>query len=294
MNDAAPIDLLLQPKKRRFLRLTILEWLVLIAIVAVLCSLFVATQSTVADLEAIAETQQELKLVAEGIKAFCSDPRVGQVPYIPSRLDPSGTDPASNRYLSRLFPRTSGTTVLPAVMLEGNEVFVLMLGGPNNKGWSMDPSNPANPWGERIRCWKFEGKTIDGRDRLHDTGKGNEQFKIYTYLDRWGTPIAYFNPYRETERFAPPSYTDDCPTIRALPYPGQNLTTFQLISAGKDRQFGQKAATWTPTTAASVYPRGDPGYGDIANWGATDSNTGSAIPEVFSPLPRYSGERGRG
>jgi prepilin-type N-terminal cleavage/methylation domain-containing protein len=245
---------------------TLLELMIVVAIIGIMASLLMAAVFRVRPVADDVEARREIVALHNAVISFCTDARFGAVGYLPSRIDPSGTDPLSAAYFKRLFPTTTGALNLPAARLEGDQCLVLFLGGPNNNGWATDPADPTANYGMRIKFYEFDPQRI--RD-IHGDG-------YPSYLDRWGTPIAYFSPQRESTTWAPPTYQADCtvlgqrctrnPGMGLPPYAGQNMGSFQLISAGRDALFGQKGNLWTPTTSRMVYPETDPGCDDIANF----------------------------
>lgn len=244
---------------------TLLELMVVIAIIVVLASLLLSAVLRARVVAENLEDYRELIGLHHAIESLCRDDRYGKVGYLPSKIDPSGGDPASAAYLRKLFPHTGGGLRLPKAQLEGSQIIVLFLGGPNNKGWATDPLDPSATYGMRIKFYEFDEKRLKD---VHGNG-------YPSYLDRHGTPIAYFCPQREAVEWTT-GYANDNDTLgklysnnpgQGLPfYAGVNMNTFQLISAGPDKKFGQKGASWTPDSGPSVYPRLDPGNDDVANF----------------------------
>jgi RNA polymerase sigma factor (sigma-70 family) len=210
------------------------------------------------------ECRKEIAALHNAVAAFSTDPRFGSVGHLPSRIDPSGSDPASADYLRRMFPRTNGQLNLPSVQLEGDQCLVFFLGGPNNRGWSMDPLDPTSTYGNRIRFYEFRP------DRLQDVhGNGYP-----SYLDAWGTPTAFFSSTGWADgQWTPGKYTDDCPLLMLKPYRGATPGSWQIISAGRDRKFGQEGDKWA-LVKPPIYRSGSDGYDDITNF--TSRNLGAA------------------
>lgn len=234
---------------------TLLELLVVIGMMLTLAGLLLGAVMKVWVPAEELEVRQEIAGMHNAILAMCSDPRFGPINYIPSKIDPSGNDPMSSAYIRRMFPRVGGLN-LPRETIEGQECLVLFLGGPNNKGWSTDPLDPTSTIGNRIRFFEFKP------DRLEDVrGKG-----YMSYLDRWGTPYAFFSSSRESLTWDPNFYTPDCSSLGVLPYVNANRQGFQIISAGRDRQFGVLGNTWSPESAAGMYDPSNPGHDDLSNF----------------------------
>jgi type II secretory pathway pseudopilin PulG len=235
---------------------TLLELLVVIAMMMTLAGLLLGAVMKVWVPAEELEARQEISGMHNAILAFCNDARFGMIGYIPSKFDPSGNDPLSSVYIRRVFPRIGGLN-MPRETIEGSECLVLFLSGPNNKGWSTDPLDPTSTYGNRIRFYEFKP------ERLQDVrGKG-----YMSYLDRWGTPYAFFSSRREAKTWEPNSYSNnDCQSLGVFPYVNANRQGFQIISAGRDRQFGTKGSTWTENTAPGDYPPDDPGHDDLSNF----------------------------
>jgi hypothetical protein len=96
------------------------------------------------------EARLDVTELHKAVKAFCNDPRLGAVGFMPSSFDPSGTDPASVSYISRVFPHTGGKLKCGGSRMEGHQCLVFFLCGPNGQGWSNDPRDPCAVGGERI------------------------------------------------------------------------------------------------------------------------------------------------
>lgn len=246
-----------------------------------------------------AQTANEIAQLQRAVEAFKFQYRMD---YLPSRITLGKfagsvpgpgvvTDAASIAYMTRVFPNIGdawsdtkkgivwnrnddGPTTL-----EGDECLVYFLSGPVDlagypMGWATNPRNPCldrdndNPITlDRKLFFEFDPKRLTRRKH------GSTNSKYLTFLDPFGSPYAYFSA-----RENPNSYTLDCPTlldedgkgIQAYGVKGaySNSTTFQILSRGPDKRWGQKWATWTPAAAATVYPAGDPGNDDIANFKA--------------------------
>ena len=238
---------------------TLIELLVVIAIIAILVSLLMAGLFKARALGEDLECRKDITELHKAVAAFCEDPRLGAVGYLPSSINPSGADAASASYMARLFPRTGGKAPgMPAVTLEGHQALVFFLRGPNGNGWSTNPTNPGAAGGERIGPF-FEFKT----ERLVNVGAGSNP----SYKDRFGTPIAYFcSTQWAADRWVPSAYNPDCGGLGVQPYKDTNMTGYQLISAGRNKKFGQSGPAWNPANSTAIYPTGSDGYDDVTNF----------------------------
>jgi prepilin-type N-terminal cleavage/methylation domain-containing protein len=251
---------------------SLIELLVVIGIILVLMSLLMAATQNVRSITADLEVRREITGLEAAILKFNTDLRFGPPGFLPSQLDPSGTDPVSQAYLKRLFPGTNGVLPFPQATLDGNQTFVLLLAGKATNtggqwscsGWATDPLDPTATYGMKIHFYEFDPK------RLRDiNGSGYP-----SYVDIYGTPYAYFCPRREDmTQWTPPKYTPDCASLSQFtvggtlqPYANQNMGTFQIISAGRDTRFGAQGASWTQANAQQVYPRGTMGHENMSNF----------------------------
>jgi prepilin-type N-terminal cleavage/methylation domain-containing protein len=254
----------MKPCRTRRAGFTLIELLVVIAIIAILISLLLAALFKARALGEDLECRKDITELHKAVAAFLTNDKLGALGHdvgMPSVFDPSGADAASASYIARLFPKSGGTLLLPAARLSGDECLVLFLRGPQGNGWSTNPRNPAAVGGERIGPF-FDFKP----QRLVDTnGNGYP-----SYLDRFGTPIAYFSPAKfNGQVWVANYYTADCPSLGVQPYVGQNMSTWQLISAGRNKRFGQAGGGWNPSNAQAIYPPGSDGYDDITNFANT-------------------------
>jgi prepilin-type N-terminal cleavage/methylation domain-containing protein len=246
---------------------TLIELLVVIAIIAVLASLLSAALFRARAVSEDLDCRNDIVNLHNAIATFCQDQRIGALGYMPSKFDPSGGDQASKTYIMRMFPRIASPSLGAPAQLEGHQCLVFFLQGPSGNGFSTNPLNPLDTQGDRIGpYYTFK------QERLKSIGGGQYQ----SYLDRWKKqPIAYFS----ATQFSPSGYipnafgTSDNASIGVQPYfnpaaPQQspNITTWQLISAGRDMKFGTKGGTWNPLSAQQIYPKGDPGFDDITNF----------------------------
>ncbi len=239
--------------------LTLVELLVVLAIITLLASLLLVALQNVRTTAQNLACYNDLVGLNTAVTVFSTGfggPIQGPG-FLPSSLDPSGGDPASQQFLQMLFPRTDGRLKLPPAKLQGDQVLVFLLAGPNGKGWYLsNPVDPTLPIGEPTVFYTFKP------ERLRDfAGNGYP-----SYLDIYGTPIAYFSPWQWNGKWwAPTGCGPDCPRLGVQPYAAA-ITSWQLISAGRDRTFGTSGAVWTYATATVVYPHGSPGADDMSNF----------------------------
>jgi prepilin-type N-terminal cleavage/methylation domain-containing protein len=245
---------------------TLIELMMVVAIIGVLASLLLAAIFRIRPVAEELEAHREIVGLHNAIISFSTDARFGNVGYLPSQCDPSGADPVSMSYIKKVWPYSLGGLALPQAMLEGDQCLVLFLGGPKNGGWAVDAVDPTATYGNRIRFYEFDAARLKD---IHGNG-------YMSYLDRWGTPYAYFSPMRESITWQQPGYLQDCKKIGQMftknpgqgltAYLGVNLNSFQIICAGRDKFFGQHGATWTGGNAQTTYPTIDPGHDDLTNF----------------------------
>jgi prepilin-type N-terminal cleavage/methylation domain-containing protein len=241
---------------------TLVELLVVIAIIGMLVTLLMAALFKARALGEDLECRKDISELHKAVAAFCTDPRLGALGYMPSKFDPSGGDAASQNYILRLFPRIDSPSLGGSAQLEGHQCLVFFLAGPNGNGFSTNPRNPLDNGADRIGPF-FDFK----QTRL--TNFNGSPYK--SYLDRYGKmPIAYFSATQwSAAQYIPNQYGNDNASLGVQAYVGQNTTTWQLISAGRNAQFGTSGATWTPLTSTTVYPSGSAGYDDVTNFSSS-------------------------
>src|SRR5262245_16834422 len=85
---------------------TLIELLVVIAIIAILISLLLAALFKARALGEDLEARKDITELHKAVAAFSSDPRLGNVGFVPSRIClGKSIDAGSATYLQRLFPR---------------------------------------------------------------------------------------------------------------------------------------------------------------------------------------------
>lgn len=235
---------------------TLIELLVVIAIIGILISLLLSALFKARALGEDLDARKDITELHKAVAAFCMNPNLGAVGFMPSSFDPGGGDAASASYISRLFPH-SGGTLGGGGRMEGHQCLVYFLRGPSGQGWSTNPRNPSAPGGERIGPF-FDFKP----DRIQNGA----------YLDRFrGQPIAYFCATQWSgQAWMPNAYNPgDCASLGVQPYKGMNMDSYQLICAGRNKKFGTSGGGWDPANAMQIYPVGSDGWDDISNFSTT-------------------------
>jgi prepilin-type N-terminal cleavage/methylation domain-containing protein len=232
---------------------TLIELLVVVAIISMLMTLSVIAVHGVYRSVDNSRQQAEINNIANACEMFKS--KYGHYP--PSWIQLYNNQPApagyestdSAKYLRAIFgssfpvrnshswiQRGPGAGSARLLTLSGFECLVLFLGGPNGTGWGKDKSNPTNMSGPK----EAPMYTFD-QNRLAFTQQGGG-----VYLDRFGTPYAYYSGavYFYVGGSWQPT---DCQNVGSFPnafyYAESNgvpvkFQSFQIISAGRDRQFG--------------------------------------------------------
>jgi prepilin-type N-terminal cleavage/methylation domain-containing protein len=263
-------------RTRRRAGFTLIEILVVVTILAVLMAMTAGVVQKLRTAGEDIDCRKDITELHKAVGGFIQEPRLGSVGFMPSRIMVGpGADPASRAYLARLFPKTGGILNVPAASLEGDQCLVFFLGGPHLSrdpaadatllGWSTNATNPTLPGGERITFYEFR------LNRLSNV-RGNG---YHSYLDRWNeVPIAYFSSYSSGgDRWIPSQYGNDC---AGLPHGGGtglspyinnvNPDSYQLISAGRNRKFGNGGGSWQLGQGPGTYPPDSDGYDDISNF----------------------------
>jgi prepilin-type N-terminal cleavage/methylation domain-containing protein len=246
---------------------TLIELLVVIAIIGILMALLLSALFKARALGEDLDARKDITELHKAVEAFSKVGPAGPgsaVGFMPSSFDPSGGDPASASYISRLFPHSGGKLNCGGGRMEGQQCLVFFLRGPNGQGWSTNPRDPCAAGGERIGPY-FDFKP----DRL--TGSPP------AYLDRFrGQPIAYFCATQwNGQVWLPNQYqAGDCASLGVQPYSDgaggwMNLDSFQLICAGRNKKFGTSGGQWNPANAMQIYPVGSDGWDDITNFSTT-------------------------
>jgi prepilin-type N-terminal cleavage/methylation domain-containing protein len=305
---------LVQRKQTRRAAFTLIELLVVIAIIAILVSLTAAAVVRALNNGNMLVARSDISQLSNAVGAFKQrfgvyPPSRLRLAMTPQDY-PTGTaydaqlSGDSIQFIQRCFPRfydnwTKNNNAnywgpsIPSgkyLDLEGEQCLVFCLGGvqgstngiPGVIGFSTNPSDPMNITGDRIApFFDFNAKS----NRLN-TSIG----PFFAFNDPWGTPYAYFSSGKRRNGYnayyAPPPATpaaaqqSDCTTLGVWPYgdPNNNYLnadSFQIISAGPDKTFGQGSnltlsppPTWSQTIAGStgVVAPGTAGLDDLSNF----------------------------
>lgn len=264
---------------------TLLELLVVVAIIAVLASLLLAGIFRALLVARQVQTRNEISQLSAGISNFQTDFSVG---VLPSYIDLSGGDPNSNAYLSSLYPQA-----LPGAwagnptgsVLQGNAALVFFLQGPNGQGFSSDSSNPyAAPFQGEIRKGPYFTFATNRLANVNGQLMYLDPYGPGPYSSTGGQPYAYFaanmpnnqmpyqcvvaSPGSENQSIGCPG-----PYVSSLSGLYINPNSYQIISAGP------------ATSGFGPYPIFNPGHlwpgvtdprgmDDIANFAAAPLGAG--------------------
>jgi prepilin-type N-terminal cleavage/methylation domain-containing protein len=240
---------------------TLVELLVVIAIIAILASLLLAGVMKALSVVKDVQNRNDISQLAAAVSSF---KQTFGVDYMPSSFNPAGA--SDQFYMTRLFPQVPAGYAWPGP-LEGEECLVFFLGGLQQGGqcygFSSNPRDPlAAPTAGEIR----KGPFFDFKANRLMPVAGHT---FPSYLDVYGfKPYAYFSTYGTTNSYQ----ATDCASLGVAPYlqsAGAYLKpdSFQIISAGKDMQFGPGGVVWPGVT-------GGPGADDIANFSAARLSAG--------------------
>ena len=243
---------------------TLIEVLVVIAIIAILAALLLGGVMVFMGKGPEMKTKTEMSQLAVQIEKFKAKKGI----YPPSQIvlrtrlmDYNQAIPQeamSANVIATLWPNLPSSAVVQWVpgmgagtsyVLDPDQCLVFFLGGPPNPaggllGFSTDPTNPVNPNTDREKWFDFEVGRLVQRDATKP---------FYSYNDGWRqAPYMYFSSGGKRDNgyvfFASasipitngPYVQQTAPTVRYY-----NSSSFQLISAGPDGQFGLGGA-WTP------------------------------------------------
>jgi prepilin-type N-terminal cleavage/methylation domain-containing protein len=264
---------------------TLIELLVVIAIIGILAAILLVGVIPAMRQGPRALVYADISQMSSSLDNFKA--KFGVYPPSTIKLcsDVSKIDPVSLSYLSAIWPRLdwsqkpdwSGTGSPAVFTLEGDQCLVFFLGGipdpatPGVRGFSTNPANPASlGTGDRISFFQFVTARLYSR-------KGDT---FYSYQDGWGMnqPYAYFCAGKSRDGYNPAPASGapggDCPSLMprgAYFQTGTNpiryfeSTRFQIISAGRDGQFGP-GGTWSAPNATSIAPAGKDDQANFSNY----------------------------
>jgi len=264
---------------RRRAGFTLVEALVVVAILAILFGMTTAAVMRALITAEDARVSIEIKQFEAGLAAAKKHFGVEQLPSaIRLRknnwydLTPTGPnyilEKRSKEYLAQMFPRmlfattndsvkrvdwnkTGNTNVNQPLDLGPAETLVFFLGGLNGtEGWSPNPLDPVIGAGTRVAPF-FEFNS----DRM---SVGQSGFPVYRDPYNPGRPYLYFTSYRSGNDYSEYDlYKGGGDLVRAFADPSTynsttqqfkfiNPNSFQIISAGRDGKFGNFTLNPTP------------------------------------------------
>jgi prepilin-type N-terminal cleavage/methylation domain-containing protein len=258
---------------------TLIELLVVIGIIAILVSLTAAgvlktlamvpqvqTRTEIGQLETAVQTV----IQTYRLKFLPSQIKLSETCNYPQQTNPLSLDYSSVQFLKRMFPRINLTSPTGGyidwnrngkpdgdVTLQGPECLVFFLGGPGGQGFSADPANPANTVSIQASAFNFNTSRLIPSPYVASQGSVTG---YSVYLDNYGKgarPYLYFSSYYQGNDYLP-----DCSFSAYNVSPYQNPSTlqyinpqsFQIISAGKDNNYGAGGMVWNPSSGTSDPP----------------------------------------
>ena len=269
---------------------TLIEILIVIAIIAILSSLLLGAIMLVRGKGPAVKTRNDILQLSEGIQKFKT--KFGFYPPDQIRLRSSmasynppkdGLDVSSVAILNSMWPNLSQTTAIlwagetpiPAagVVLDGDQCLVFFLGGiPNGAGaapvgFSTNPVNPAAPGGDRIKFLDFDVARV----QIVHAGS-----PFPSFLDGYSAdldavkkkPYIYFSSNKRKNGYdasanswgVSPYMTQAASGV--LPAQYWMADSYQIISAGPDGAFGP-GGLWT---AANYTTMPVVGHDDVSNF----------------------------
>jgi prepilin-type N-terminal cleavage/methylation domain-containing protein len=283
------------PRPTRRTAFTLIELLVVIAIIAILVGLTAAGVMKFVVKGPELQTRSELSQLSSAVAQFKQKFQVDYVPSrlrlckfsaryasspAPAAEGGPNLDAESQAYMKKLFTRCAAqwgsggidwtaawagnTDPNLEAYLYGEECLVFFLGGqpvdssgvPGVLGYSTNPANPMATGGARISpFYEFPAK------RLVPSTKAPG---FYRYADPYGTPYAFFsankvrNQYTRYSDGTNPRADSNLGVVPYLEAPGRFYMpeSFQIISAGRDKQFG----------TGQTLPASGLGFDDMSNF----------------------------
>jgi general secretion pathway protein G len=289
-------------RPRRRAGFTLIELMVVIAIIVILVALLVTGVWYAIARSKSVGTSSEISQVANSVGAFkakygvyppsrirlCSNYALYTTKPTPAANGGPQLDSDSIQFINRMWPNIGNFTNInwagngSAVdeILEGDQCLVFFLGGIPNpagtspqifndfSGFSVNPQDPCPFSAANQNVGRVGPFFTFSNDRLYlRNGTNFPSFKDYHNLGNAAQPYLYFSAYNRKNGYAP-SYA--MPVLGVSPYYSTvgnyfNPDSFQIISAGGNGLFGP-GGQWTPATAEGVYKAGSPGADDQANF----------------------------
>jgi prepilin-type N-terminal cleavage/methylation domain-containing protein len=268
---------------------SLIELLVVIAIIAILASLILGAVMLVRGKGPEVATRNDILQIQQGINNFHTAYKFYPPDHVRlcSNRSQYGTTPLDQQSIeciNTMFPDLGNFTNIPwagpgtstnlDVTLEGDQALVFFLLGPPNGsstpammgGFSTNPKDPvdvANAAPSRKRFMEVEQAKL----KLVPRAGNNAANNFPSYIDGYHKlPLVYFSSNKR-----PNGYTTSVPgnTLGVSPYKQQdtpvtfyNSSTFQIISAGADGQFGP-GGLWT---SANFQAMPQAGKDDMSNF----------------------------
>lgn len=260
---------------------TLIELMVVVLIIAVLVSMLLAGVSAALRRGPIVQTRVEIGQLETAVQTVITTYRLKYLPSViklneqayPTgypNMNTIGTDDYySTQFLKRMFPRIdftkthdwNGNNTIDSgnFLLEGPECLVFFLGGPNNRGFSADPSDPANKVSLQPAAFTFDISRLVLSSRVHT---------YHVYNNNYGKhalPYLYFSSYNSGNDYSGPhnpmtlayGLVSDCEHSGVYPYKDPatgnyiNPQTFQIISAGAQGVYGFGNTLWSPISGST-------------------------------------------
>lgn len=237
---------------------TLVELLVVLAIIAILIGIIVPAVQRVRGVGTKTTAVSEINQLALGAADFRREfgffpPDSGKIPTNASTAD--AQEQQTLAVIRRMFPRwnPSGALAFPNAgsTMNGNQCLVFFLGGPGGTGW--DGANPVNSTpgsNKKGPYYDFPSNRLVGAPA--------------SYIDPWRTPYAYF---RSVDGNYPSGSVTYAPGGAIQPFTSGgrpvNQTGVQVISAGANQAFGP-GGVWAPGTG--LYTQAAAGGDDLGNF----------------------------
>jgi prepilin-type N-terminal cleavage/methylation domain-containing protein len=294
------------PKRMDRQAFTLIELLVVISIIGVLIGLLLSAVFKVLGRKDEVINRNDISEIAQGIENFKLKYGVDYIPSrlwlgkTKAAYDLSGNNQLhtdSFAYINRVWPRLnwgSGNLMVthnwnnkaPAgYELRGEQVLVFFLGGVQINdvpmGFSTNPQQPDAVGGDRVNSFTFESRRLV----TGPTPSNSSQFYLmyeHGYKDsdpKDKKPFLYFSAYKTKngyDRYAnlgPDTYQKAADNQLVYPYmeawsPKRyyNSETYQIISAGRDSQFGTGTRAANTVFTGKGLALNNPGYDDMSNF----------------------------